>query len=269
MPAAELTRLRSQINKLIELFSDPSAFRSALRDLLELYANRAYRPGQSVQPQPLLPSYRVPLLVTRQLEMELGKTCQEQPEAALDVVEALWRDSYLEPRLLATNLLGAIPVEHAAEVIQKIRAWARPDESSRMLDALFQSATNTLRRSAPKHILLLSEDWLSSMSLQTQALGIRILVPLIRDAGFENLPVIFRLLSPLMQSVPSALQTDLQIAIEALASQSATETAYFLRQALSMSSGKNITRLIRRCLPLFNDQQQASLRAALQAANPG
>ncbi|RPJ43018.1 MAG: hypothetical protein EHM21_12100, partial [Chloroflexi bacterium] len=99
MPAAELSRLRTQINGLIDRFDDPTGFRLALRDLLEMYANRAYRPGQAVQPQPLLPSYRVPPLITHQLELELSKTCLEQPAQALEVVEALWHDPFLEPRL--------------------------------------------------------------------------------------------------------------------------------------------------------------------------
>src|SRR5512133_2706116 len=101
MPAAELTRLRAQINGLITRFADPESFRLALRDLLDLYANRAYRAGQAVQPQSLLPSYRVSPLIMQQLDLELSKTCQEQPEQALKVVEMLWHDPYLEPRLLA------------------------------------------------------------------------------------------------------------------------------------------------------------------------
>src|SRR5512142_2159797 len=123
MPAAELTRLRAQINGLITRFADPNGFRLALRDLLELYANRAYRPGQAVQPQPLLPSYRVAPLIMQQLELELSKTCQEQPAAALELIETLWHDPFLEPRLLAATLLGNIPAGLGKAVTQKLRAW--------------------------------------------------------------------------------------------------------------------------------------------------
>src|SRR5574338_435554 len=104
MPAAELTRLRMQINGLIQQFGEPNSFRTSLRDMFETYANLAYRPGQTVLQKSLLPSYRAPKLVMRQLELELGKTCQERPADALAVIEALWRDAYLEPRQLATVL---------------------------------------------------------------------------------------------------------------------------------------------------------------------
>ncbi len=266
MPAAELSRLRMQINGLIDRFSDPAGFRLALRDLLEMYANHAYRPGQAVHPQPLLPSYRVPPLITHQLELELGKTCLEQPAQALEVVEALWHDPYLEPRLMAAVLLGAIPASQGEAVIQKLRDWAVPAENFRMLDALFRHATTSLRRETPQLLFGLYEEWINSPQTATQSQGIRALIPIIEDEAFENLPPVFRLLSPLVQRSPAALQTDLHAALETLARRTPIETAYFLRQALSMSPGPSVARLIRRCLPLFDPYQQASLRAALQAA---
>src|SRR5512133_240608 len=173
MPAAELTRLRAQINGLITRFADPDSFRLALRDLLELYANRAYRAGQAVQPQPLLPSYRVAPLITHQLELELSKTCLEQPVQALEVVEVLWHDPYLEPRLLAAALLGAIPANQGEAVIQKLRAWAVPAENFRMLDALFRHATTILRREAPQLLFSLYEEWINSPQPNTRSLGVR------------------------------------------------------------------------------------------------
>jgi hypothetical protein len=267
MPAVELTRLRAQINGLIERFGDPPGFRAALRDLLDLYANRAYRPGQAVQPQPLLPSYRVTPLIMHQLELELGKTCHEQPEQALNIIEALWRDPYLEPRLLATSMLGTIPASHQEAVIQALRAWAVPEENFRMLDALFHNGMVGLRRTAPQSMFRLFEEWLNSSQAATQSMGVRALIPVIEDHAFENLPPIFRLISPLVQRLPAALFTDLQAVIEALAKRTPIETAYFLRQALGMAPGPAMGRLVRRCMPCFSPAQQASLRAALQAAS--
>jgi hypothetical protein len=267
MPAVELSRLRIQINSLIAVFGDPVDLRRALRDLLDLYANRAYRPGQTVKAQSLLPSYRVTALVMRQLELELGKTCKEKPAEALGVVEELWHDAYLEPRLLSTVLLGAIPASHADGVALKIRAWATPEENARMLEALFRSGTVELRRSSPQILLKIIEEWAGSYRGELQAIGIRALVPLIEDPAFENLPPIFRLLGPVVQNIPTPAQTDLQIALEALVRRSPTETAYFLRQSLSMAVGQNTARLVRRVLPLFDPAQQAALRTAMQASS--
>jgi hypothetical protein len=264
MPAVELARLRMQINGLIALFGNPAAFCRALGDLLYLYANHTYRPGQAVQPQPLLPSYRVAALVMRQLELELGKTCQEQPEQALEIIEALWKDTHLEPRLLATSLLGSIPIQYDAAVIEKLRSWGQPQENYRILDALFENGTVMLRRSGAPLLLALLEEWINKPG--KEALGIRACVPLVKDSHFENLPVIFRLLGPLVQNVPGPLLADLHVVLVSLIERSPIETSYFLRQELSLANNPTTARLVRRCMPSFEPAQQASLRAALQAA---
>ncbi len=268
MPAVELTKLRVQINRLITQFDNPAGFLSALKDLLDLYANRAYRPGTAVQPQPLLPSYRVAPLITHQLELELSRTCNENPRQALEVVEMLWRDTHLETRQLATTLLGTIPASHVDGVLAKLRAWSQPEENFRMLDALFQNGTLALRRSAPGLLLKLVGEWVSSSQSQVKAMGLRALTPLVRDEQFENLPPVFTMLSPLVQDIPARLYPDLLVIFEALARRSPTETAYFFRQVLSNAGSPATTRLIRRCMPLFTPTQQAQLRAALQAASP-
>ncbi len=267
MPAVELFRLRYQINGLIECFNDPLRFRSALKDLLETYSNHAYHAGQAVQPQSLLPTYRVPPLITHTLELELSKTCQELPSEALEAVQVLWEDSYLETRMLATTMLGAIPASHASEVLQKVRAWAKSTENFRMLDALFLKGTATLRRSASELLLGLIEEWLDSSRAELQTLGLRALTPLISDRSFENLPAVFTLISPLLQTAPNPLLTDILVTLKAMVNRSPTETAYILRQALNLATGPNTARLIRRCLPIFEATQQDSLRKALQAAN--
>ncbi len=268
MPAAELTRLRYQINQLIFAFDDPALFCRRLGDLLDLYGNHAYRAGQGVQPQPILPCHRVPALVMRQLEMELGKTCREQPQLAMEVVAALWKEAYLEPRLLATSLLGAVPVpEYGAAVLQRLREWAIPKENRQVLTALLEHGTLGLRRGAPDQLLALIEHWVGSASAAQQTVGLQALIPLIQDRAFENLPPIFSMLSPIMPSISATLQTELQIVMRALIKRSPVEAAYFLRQALSVSVQPSTARLVRHCLPEFGPEQQASLRAALLRKN--
>lgn len=264
MPAAELMRLRQQINQLILSFQEPENFCRLLRDLLDLYAHHSYRPGQAIQPQPLLPTYRVPPLVMRQLTLELGKTCQEQPQQALAVVATLWKETYLEPRLLAASMLGSIPVESSKEgVLGLLRAWATGSENHRLITAVMETSTQLLRREAPDRLLQLVDVWLSDPSPAQQSVGIQALIAMVNDQSFENIPAVFRLLGPAVQNVNPRLQADLQLVLQALIRRSPVETAYFLRQALSLSVGTNTARLIRRMLPEFEPAQQASLRAAL------
>lgn len=264
MPAAELVRLRQQINQLILVFQDPALFCKGVRDLLDLYAHHNYRPGHATQPQPLLPTYRVPALVMRQLTLELGKTCQEQPQQALEVVNALWQETYLEPRLLAASMLGVIPVNtNGSEVIDRLSKWANASENLRLISALMESSTLLLRRHTPDRLLALIDQWLTDPNPAQQAVGIQALIALVNDRSFENLPAIYRLLRTPIQNVHPRLQTDLQFALQALIKRSPTETAYFLRQALTLSIGTGTARLIRRCLPEFDASQQAGLRSAL------
>jgi hypothetical protein len=265
MPAVELTRLRTQIQELVKQFGDPATFQIALRDLLDKHANRAYRAGQAVQAQPLLPSYRVAPLVMRQLELELGKTCQLHPMQALNALAVLWQDPYLEPRLLATTLIGTIPAVHAQAVMQVIRNWAQPTQNYRILQALFQNGTITLRRESPELLLELLEESISHSGTEFKVMGVRALLAVIEDEAFENLPPVFRMISPLVQNIPPALHTDVQATVAALIKRAPTETAYFLLQVLTLSTGPGTARLIRRCLPSFTPEQQVSLRASLRA----
>jgi len=265
MPAAELSRLRLQIDQLILIFNQPEEFSRRLHDMLNLYGNHAYRAGQAVKPQSILPSYRVPPLVTRQLVLDLGKTAQERPQETLALVDVLWKDHFLEPRLLAASLLGVLPMSAGREVIQKLRGWGRPDENLRLFNQVIEESTVRLRRERPDLLLDLIKEWIGASSPQQQAVAMRAMIPLINDPSFENLPVLYRLLAPLAQNIAPAAQTDLQVTLQALIRRSPVETAYFLRQALTLAATSSTTRLVRRCLPDFPAAQQAGLRAALEA----
>jgi hypothetical protein len=275
MPAAELIRLRQQINQLIAAFAQPADFCRLLRELLNLYAHHSYRPGQAIQPQPLLPTYRVPPLVMRQLSMELGKTCQEQPQQALEVVSAMWHESFLEPRLLAALMLGSIPLQGPGSagtiqgVLDRLRSWGTASENLRLIRAMMEDGTRLLRHEAPERLLELIDTWLVNANPAQQSVGIHAIIALANDKTYENLPALFRLLGPPVQNVHPRLQADLQLVLQAMIKRSPTETAYFLRQALSLSVGTGTARLIRRLLPEFDAAQQANLRAVLGSRSAG
>ena len=69
MPAIDLARLKKQTAQLADLFDQPSAFLRELREVLEFYVNRTLR-SQSVAPSSVLPTYRPPVVVLRQVEKE-------------------------------------------------------------------------------------------------------------------------------------------------------------------------------------------------------
>src|SRR5512133_3765672 len=107
MPAIDLARLKKQTAHLADIFGDPSAFLRELRDVLEFYVNRSLR-SQSVAPSSVLPTYRTPVVVLRQIETELGPAAVRQPLQALELAAALWDEGWLETWLLAASLLERI-----------------------------------------------------------------------------------------------------------------------------------------------------------------
>src|SRR5271157_2489711 len=268
MPAVQMTRLKAQIGELAWQFTRPDEFQQALTDLFNYYAERTYRPGQAALPVSLTPMYHLPPLIMRQLALDLSPYCVENPTAALALADQLWQDSYLEPRLVAITLLGHLPLQPVEPLLERLNSWCQPAENKELLDAIFRQATRQLRRKMPDLWLALIKGWLDDPRFPFQAMGLNALLPLIQDRDYENLPPVFSSISPLLQSAPPAIQVELIAVISALARRTPKETVYYLRQVLTVAQGAGAERLIRKALPAFNPEDQASLRSALQT-RPG
>lgn len=264
MPAVELSKLRDHLNNLATFHAQPDDFTRRLRDLLEKFADNAYRAGEAINIQPALSSYHLPPLVARQLEVDLIAFSRTRPEEALAVIDRLWAETYLETRLFSILMLGQIPLRQAESVLERLSAWARPDEQRVILEALLEKGTLRLRREGADALLELYDQWLDPNDLELQALGLKALLPLVADKAFENLPPVFAMLFPLVSRAPTALFNDLSTVLVKLAERTPTETVYFFRQLLSSPIGKNTPRLARRILPVLSIELQASLKSSLK-----
>ncbi len=264
MPAIQLARLKLHVAGLVANFDQPVSFRKALRDLFEFYADRTYRPGRAGLLPPLLPNYHIHRQVTRQIETELFPLIMSDPQAALRLADELWTDAYLEPRLLAVYIFSQVTTDPPEPILERLIKWTKPEEDRQVLTAFLSQGTVRLQREQPELWARLIKDWLTSEDPVLQSYGLRAILAMINDAGFENLPAVFRLISPLMQSIPDKLQGDMVTILEATAKRWPAETAFFLRQLVSISQGPGVPRIIRRCLPLLTPDQQTSLRSALQ-----
>ena len=264
MPAVEINKLRIQIARLGQYFDQPEEFYRGMRDLLELYLDRAYRPGLEVNSASILPTYRPPALVQRRLELELISLTQAFPEQALGIADRLWLDTFLEPRMLAVLILGQIPLSQAEDVLERLNRWATPDEDRSMLEALLDRGTFRLRLEGPDALLELYESWLAHVDSARRSIGLKALLPLIKDPRFGNIPPIFSILFPLVRAASSDLFNDLSSVLQALAERTPVETVYFLRQVLSSPVSKDTPRLARRILPQLNPAQQESLKTTLR-----
>jgi hypothetical protein len=153
----------------------------------------------------------------------------------------------------------------------RIRTWIKPELEDYLINALLTHGLVYLRQQEPEAIIRLVQNWLLSEDRFARLLGLRALIPMIEDPGFENLPVFFRMIQPITRTTQPALRQELLDVLAALASRSPKETAYFLRQTLDMPGATDTPWLIRQSLGKFPPDIQTSLRAAVRGkgAQPG
>src|ERR1044071_5095743 len=262
MPAIDLARLKKQTARLAYIFDQPSAFLRELREVLEFYVNRTLR-SQSVAPSSVLPTYRTPVVVLRQIETEIGAVAERQPIQALELADALWDEGWLETKLLAAFLLGRIPPQEE-RLLARLTAWTQAVRDPEVRAALLTTSLTRLRKETPDLFLVLVKEWLHPARQRMWSNGIQALVPLIASEDFDNLPPIFEIVEPILKASPGTLQFDLQELIATLYQASPEETAYFLQQVLKGTKSPLPAVSLRRMLPEFPQELQVSLREILR-----
>ena len=264
MPAIDLARLKKQTARLADIFDQPSPFLRELREVLEFYVNRTLR-SQSVAPSSVLPTYRTPVVVLRQIETEIGAVAERQPIQALELADALWDEGWLETRLLAAFLLGRIPPQEE-RLLARLTAWTQAVRDPEVRAALLTTSLTRLRRETPDLFLVLVKEWLHPARQRLWSNGIQALVPLISSPDFDNLPPIFELVEPIIKTSPGTLQFDLQELITVLYEASPEETKYFLQQILKATKSPLPAVALRRMSPDLPPELQSDLREILRQA---
>ena len=194
----------------------------------------------------------------------MGQQCAENPHAALPLADTLWKDRYLEVRQAAAFLLGQVPLDPSEAVFDRLTDWCQPQENKTLLKSVLEKGSATICRQQPDSWLALASKWINTAEIPWQSMGLKALLPLIENREFENLPPVFSIISPLIQTAKPELQKDLLTIISALANRSPTETFFLLRQLLNVGTGANAHRLIRRTLPAFPPADAARLREILK-----
>lgn len=265
MPAIQPARLRQQAALLAEQFGEPAVFVRSLHNLLDFYADRAHRAGQAGDAPPLLAAFNVRPPVFRQIVQELAPLAEASPEQALSLCEALWQQPYLEFRLLAAALLGQAPPSPSAQpILMKAQSWLATQPEERLVAALLDEGLRRVRRENPEGLIRLVKTWLAAPDTYSRQIGLRALLPMVKDPAFENLPVFFEMINPLARSVSSGLRPYVLDALEALAQRSPRETAFFLKQNLEMPDSPDAAWFIRQTLKSFPAEIQEGLRVAVR-----
>ena len=262
MPAIDLARLKKQTTHLADLFDQPTAFLHEHREILDYYVNRSLR-SQGVAPSSVLPTYRTPTVVLRQIETELGPVAEKQPFQALELADALWDEGWLETRLLAAFVLGRIPPQEE-RLLARLTAWTQAVRDPSVRAALLTTSLTRLRKETPDLFLVLVKEWLHPARQRMWSNGVQALVPLISSPYFDNLPPIFEIVEPILKASPAALQFDMQELITALYKASPDETMYFIQQIIKETKSPLPAVALRRMSPDLPQELQVHLREILR-----
>ena len=262
MPAIDLARLKKQTAHLADLFNQPSDFLREHREILDHYVNHSLR-SQGVAPSSVLPTYRTPSVVLRQIENELAPVAEKNPIQALELADALWDEGWLETRLLAAYLLGRIPPQEE-RLLARLTAWTQAVRDPNVRAALLTTSLTRLRKETPDLFLILVKEWLHPARKKMWSNGVQALVPLVSSPEFDNLPPIFEIINPILKASPAVLQFDLQELLIALYKKSSDETIYFIQQILKNTRSQLLMVSLRRMLPDLPHEFQLTLREILR-----
>jgi hypothetical protein len=258
MPAIQLARLKQQASILRDSFAQPKAYVRALRNMLVSYADYTHRPGRAGEPPALISAYKTPPPVLRQVFLEIIPLVRANQSQALALADELWSQTNLECRKLAILILSEAPCLDPDPILERVILWAKNSEE-RLVDLALSKGFAGIRIDASERFREVVENWMTSPDTSEQKLGLRSLQAATADSLFEDIPLAFRLLTPLVRNCPTKLRTDLVQVVRTLAERSPSETAFFLRQNLRYPSTAWVTR---QSLPAFPIAMQDTLRRA-------
>ena len=266
MPAVSLARLNIQISELADHFNYPEEFSKNLHAILDSYSDQTIKLSQEAQAlHPGIVRNKIPFVVNQKIVLGLISMVRQNPLPALTLADHLWQDSSAEVRYLAAALLGMVADPFLEAVVTRLRSWSPLEKERVFLEGLFSKGSENLRHHSGELWLDCIRGWCNSALVSEQRLGLLALIPVLKDRSFENLPTVYAMMSNTIISHPSEIQWEIDQVIHALAGRSQTETAFFLRQMLSLNPDQGMVRLVRRSLPLFAGDAREKLRSSLQA----
>ncbi len=266
MPAVNLLQLRVELNDLLWNFTDPPAFRRTLLDLLEKFAYTAYRSESKARAVSTRPQLQVSLILLREMDLVLIPAIREQPQAALAICDLLWNDENMDVCLIASRMLGEIPIEHADLVLDRAGEWALAGVRHMTARTLLRNASALIMRHDPEILLRKVRRWYVDPREEQNFLCLEGMAILVEDRSFENLPAIFTLLEALMGEAAIDTQNALEELFLVLYKRTPNETVYVIRQCLNDNPNVTAQRVIRRVIPSFDPKVQKSLQDALREA---
>jgi len=263
MTAINPARLKVQAAELSAHFYDPDTFLSKLHTLLDFYAVRIRKTSIS-RPSLILRSYQVAPPVLRAVERELKEALNTNPSQGLLLIDALWEDEWVETRTLAVDLLGVVPPINPESIFKRLSSWISSSSAEVIRNILTTRGVSRLRSENPNLVLDFFQDLLLSPGKGNRQAVLTGLVPFAEDQDFDNLPIIYKLLSTILLVEEKGLIKEILVVLKTLIKRSEQETLYFLERQLATAAKPRIIRVTRQVLTAFSEKNQAKLKKTLQ-----
>jgi len=258
MPAVDLTLLNTRVQSLQLFRSDPRVYLAKLDDLLALYTTERVKLGENVPIQTLLPQMHIPDLVLHKVIETFPSLAAENPENALYILDTLWAREYLEYKQLAIYLLMNLSTSKIEELGKRLPRWTTDTDEEilhkTILDLLAQSEFESIN-SLRSYI----EGILTSQDYALRRLGFQSLANMIDQKNFNDLPWVFRILTPLLNETSLTMVRELSLVIASLIKKSEVETTAFLCDIYQRPGNAKARKFIRKIIPLFSMEKQKIL----------
>ena len=263
MTAINPARLKIQCGELGEFFLNPPQFISGFHDLLAFYGARIRQTRLSQTPS-TLHFYQVPAPVLRALELELRDLVDEQPDKGIILIDALWKEDWLEFRQLGTCLLGYLPTSKPDLILDRIQNWLDQAGSDDLKRQIMTRALTRLADEKPAHVLNYLKSLVGKNTPADRQAVLFGLVPFAEDSDFDNLPVLFNILRDILLIDETGYIKEISTLIHLLQKKSEHETAYFLIRQMATASKPRIFRIVRKVMPFFAEESRQLLREKLK-----
>lgn len=263
MTAINPARLKIQTAELGELIGQADKFVPQLHDLLLFYSARVRQTSLSRTPL-TLQAYQVPEPVIQALETEIADRLEGDSEAGYSLVEALWKERWVEFRRLAVHVLGILPTEEPDRILSQIQIWLEKCNSEDIRRLLMTEGMTRLATEKPEQSLLFLKELISSGSKENHQAVLFGLELFAKNPSYANLPLLYKFLSQILRGEENGLVKEISTLLLVLASRSEQEVTYFLIKHLDPPSKPRIYRVIRQVIRQLSPENQRLLREKME-----
>jgi hypothetical protein len=156
----------------------------------------------------------------------------------------------VEPRLLAAQMLGALPTSQSnrTALLACLERWSRDLEDDNLRKRVILAGLARLGAEQPRLSLEFITEVLARGSNLDIKIGLTFLLALVENPEFQNLPVVFNLVSPAIRMPNKACKKQFLDLMTALSRRSPQESAYVFEQAVLISKNAETHWLVRQIL---------------------